>query len=497
MSPMVWLLAVGNLVLGAGASPVYVVGPALLQDAHRADAPGDEIGVRGRFQRDLAIVYAMGAVGPAAGFVIAGMALSVWVDGAGEQPLGLDESNPLWVGQWAWPFFGAACAAALSAALFWTLGRFLGRDEDVRAGGGGRGGRAFVELTERRPSAEPVLAAARAEEAAEATEIGLVEAKASGSTGGASDGTAVVEAEQQRVARGGDKSGAEGMRSWLYAFLVVAQAMNVFGVAAVVPFLPLVVQTSFGVPASRSSLLVGAALVPAAAIGSVLGGLLVKRFRMSIRTQMAFCGGALVFAAALFVAASSLLTACGEIPFAGVSMPIDDVPGGVVFDSSDDRQFEAQCNAGCGCELHYTPVCHSLGEDNSGVTFFNGCVAGCASVETDPLTGVPTLYQDCACAGEGGVSMTTGECTDECDKLLPFLGIFFLTILVCFLAASPISAILMAVSGGSDERAMALAVGSVIFRLLGAIPAPVVEVITCLRLCFALSRCLALVQRAD
>ena len=93
--------------------------------------------------------------------------------------------------------------------------------------------------------------------------------------------------------------------------------------------------------------------------------------------------------------------------------------------------------------------------------------------------------------------MTTGECTDECDKLLPFLGIFFLTILVCFLAASPISAILMAVSGGSDERAMALAVGSVIFRLLGAIPAPVVEVITCLRLCFALSRCLALVQRAD
>ena len=83
MSPMVWLLAVGNLVLGAGASPVYVVGPALLQDAHRADAPGDEIGVRGRFQRDLAVVYAMGAVGPAAGFVIAGMALSVWVDGAG------------------------------------------------------------------------------------------------------------------------------------------------------------------------------------------------------------------------------------------------------------------------------------------------------------------------------------------------------------------------------------------------------------------------------
>lgn len=80
----------GNALLGIGATPLYVLGPAHL----------DEITDRGKNGLYVGIYYAAAAVGPALGFIIGLPILNTWVDLKQPENSNLSTDDRNWVGAW-------------------------------------------------------------------------------------------------------------------------------------------------------------------------------------------------------------------------------------------------------------------------------------------------------------------------------------------------------------------------------------------------------------
>ena len=93
------------MIIGFGASPVWTLGPTYLYD----NTPGDTYPIYA------GILYSMGALGPALGFVIAAAILKLYVT-PWSTPLGLDDTSPNWVGAW-WIGFGISGFLLLVVAI--------------------------------------------------------------------------------------------------------------------------------------------------------------------------------------------------------------------------------------------------------------------------------------------------------------------------------------------------------------------------------------------
>lgn len=149
----------------------------------------------------------------------------------------------------------------------------------------------------------------------------------------------------------------------------------------------------------------------------------------------------------------------------------------------------AACNFGCKCNmLDVEPVC-----GNNGLTYFSPCHAGCTAFSSR------SNYTNCACVqsnvtnyyrGVGGsvaqasvaredfaeVTVvpvaTAGPCSTPCRTIYPFLILlFFMTFVVASTQMPLLMIVLRSVS--EEERAFALGMQFVIFRLFGYIPAPI------------------------
>ena len=134
------------------------------------------------------------------------------------------------------------------------------------------------------------------------------------------------------------------------------------------------------------------------------------------------------------------------------------------------------CNFGCECDMNdVQPVC---GAD--GLTYFSPCHAGCTSLLSSHN------YTDCACVGGGerdrfsaaGADVTrvpvatAGPCYTQCQMILPFMVLlFFMTLLVAVTQMPVLMVVLRSVE--EEEKAFALGIQFVIFRLFGYIPSPI------------------------
>ena len=135
----------------------------------------------------------------------------------------------------------------------------------------------------------------------------------------------------------------------------------------------------------------------------------------------------------------------------------------------------SSCNLGCTCDMNdYQPVC------GNNVTYFSPCHAGCSAVnKTDDRPS----YNNCACvagdfnASGSGVTrvpvvITAGVCSSQCEMIYPFMVLlFFMTLLVAVTQMPLLMVVLRSVA--DDEKAFALGIQFVIFRLFGYIPSPI------------------------
>ncbi|KAF5913550.1 hypothetical protein HPG69_017170 [Diceros bicornis minor] len=260
------------------------------------------------------------------------------------------------------------------------------------------------------------------------------------------------------------------MRNTVFMCLVVSTSSEALVTTGFATFLPKFIENQFGLSSSFAATLGGAVLIPGAALGQILGGVLVSKFKMACKNTMKFA--LLTSMVALVLSFVFLYANCENEPFAGVSESYNG--------TGELGNLTAPCNADCNCmRSYYYPLC-----GGNGVQYFSPCFAGCKSSVSKSKSKV---YYNCSCierkteitptAASSGFEAKAGKCETRCKHLPIFLGIFFVTVIFTFMAGTPITvSILRCVD--QRQRALALGIQFMLLRLLGTIPGPIIFGVT-------------------
>ncbi|XP_055870857.1 solute carrier organic anion transporter family member 4A1-like isoform X4 [Biomphalaria glabrata] len=261
-----------------------------------------------------------------------------------------------------------------------------------------------------------------------------------------------------------------------FMFINLAAAADGVLVAGFSTFMPKFIEYQFGVSAGTAALYVGLAVVPAGGGATFAGGFIVRLFNLKVRGILRLCT---IMSFVLFALAFSLLMECDTGPFAGVTLSYGqtDVRLSTKFSNATfmGKALNNSCNQRCGCaEEDYFPMC---GRDN--VMYFSPCYAGCTSSRHD---GKSKMYYNCSCVNynvtdEDWVRGTThmgvfGKCEYKCQWLTVFMVLFTFMIVFVFITSMPsLTATLRCVP--DHQRSFGLGIQWIVARCLGSIPGPI------------------------
>ncbi|XP_033100137.1 solute carrier organic anion transporter family member 5A1-like [Anneissia japonica] len=222
-----------------------------------------------------------------------------------------------------------------------------------------------------------------------------------------------------------------------------------------------------------------ASLIPAAAIGTVFGAYMIRRFKLGLRGMSKFCFVIIVIGFTI-LAGTFLLGGCDSVELAGITYPYH--YSGESLESNeevDDFDLLDSCNSACDCSSsHFQPVCAS----SIGITYFSPCHAGCHGISFgsgENEDNFASNFTMCNCvtkylqeSGESGDGHTyPGKCSNECHLLIPFM--FLLISLVIVITMGQIPLVMMTLRSVNDsDRPFALGVQFLLVRLLAYIPSP-------------------------
>ena len=111
---------VGNILIGVGAAPLFTVGTSYLDEIIHPD----------RVPIHLGIFYMLTIIGPAIGYTLGGLFLSIYVDPWEETRL--DTNDPGWVGAWWLSFLFCAITSLLLAIPFFMFPRLFPDSATIR-----------------------------------------------------------------------------------------------------------------------------------------------------------------------------------------------------------------------------------------------------------------------------------------------------------------------------------------------------------------------------
>uniref|UniRef100_A0A3P8SRC2 Solute carrier organic anion transporter family member n=1 Tax=Amphiprion percula TaxID=161767 RepID=A0A3P8SRC2_AMPPE len=228
-------------------------------------------------------------------------------------------------------------------------------------------------------------------------------------------------------------------------------------------------EQQFGQSASRANFLIGVLNLPAVAVGIFLGGLLMKRYKLSVVS-----GAQLSFATSFMAYLLLLLqfgTKCDNIPVAGLTISYNgSVTQGMSYNG---EMLFSECNRDCACSAEeWDPVCA-----DSGITYISPCMAGCLGSSG---YGKNTVFHNCSCVSASypagsTTSVKLGQCPHAKDCSRSFTSYMAISVLSSFinsLGATPgYMVIIRCIS--PELKSLALGIQTLATRTLGGIPAPV------------------------
>ncbi|NXF87927.1 SO2B1 protein, partial [Eubucco bourcierii] len=249
----------------------------------------------------------------------------------------------------------------------------------------------------------------------------------------------------------------------LFLPVVLAQASLGAMVSGLATFMGKFLERQFSVTASQANVAMGAVNIPGAMVGILLGGAILKRFRLSLRQCSALC--------LLGTFLCLLLT----FPLLFLGCPTQKVAGITYSHSGAGGRQPLACSGHCGCpEEGFNPICGS-----NQLEFSSPCAAGCsvatASLGTSPGTspGTHTLsYSNCSCIPGDGTARP-GTCGTSCSHLfLPFVALSCLAGIFASTSHTP-SCVLLLRSCQPQDKSLAVGIQFMLLRVLAWMPAPV------------------------
>nr|VZI03840.1 unnamed protein product [Spirometra erinaceieuropaei] len=276
------------------------------------------------------------------------------------------------------------------------------------------------------------------------------------------------------------------LRNKVYIVTCFCICCEMFIIIGFAGFLPKYLETEYQTSKSQASMIAGGLIVPAGALGILVGGLILNRARLRRR-------GAIVFVLCVnFVILGCLITfffaGCENAKVAGFT---SEYPLGPFKDAVADGLTPPNCFSTCDCDHNaWMPVCHL----KTGITFPSPCFAGCSS---GPFTSAATLqrerfFRDCSClasfvtdfpahlhaspaASNNALledEVQAGACHMSCNTLIPFVCVLTVALFLTGVIQNPLLMVTMR-SVGKSERSLALGLQFVIIRLLANLPSPI------------------------
>ncbi|XP_074652652.1 solute carrier organic anion transporter family member 4A1-like [Tubulanus polymorphus] len=411
-----YVFILGQIFLGIGGTTLYTTGVIYL----------DENVSTNTLPLYYGIFEAFTAIGPALGFIVGGLFLDFYVDfdKIDAKSLDMTPEDPRWVGAWWLGFILCTVMAFLSGITFFCFGRESPKAKIYRE-----------------------------------NRISQVHQDGSDEIFALTDfGTNLKDLPKV---------------TWILlknpSFMLITLGSSALGllVSGFGTFIAKYIENQLYQTSSHAALLAGGVLIPGAAGGLFIGGLIVNKMKLKVRGMVKLSILSLVFA----IAANGVLFArCDAPKMAGIN-------SGYNKRSLNGVSLAAPCNEVCRCSTaSRTPVCGS-----DGVEYFSACHAGCvSSVNVNADT---KLYTNCTCVGDTvssneelyqnrTSSARVGLCDTDCGHILPVFLVFLIVVVFLILLPAPpaVSATLRCVP--DNAKSYALGIQWVFIRFLGSIPGP-------------------------
>ncbi|KAK5858144.1 hypothetical protein PBY51_002309 [Eleginops maclovinus] len=393
------LLLMGQLLLGIAAVPIQPFGISYIDDhASRKNSP-----------LYLGILLAVTSIGPAFGFISGSLMLRFYVDfdKISKDQIQLNHKDLRWVGAWWLGFLVASCLLFLAALPYLFFPRSIPKED-------------AEDDVDSTPDCKQQLQQTESE-------------------------TSLLQ-----FLKSFPRIALRTLRSPIYLLVVLAQVNLAALLAGLATFMAKFIERQFSQTVSFSTMMIGGVCIPLAVLGTVLGGVLMRRLSLSVGGASKLCTSAIL----LCIVSSTplLLLGCSTQRVAGVFPP---------------GSAALSCSTSCRCPAEaFNPVC---GSDR--VEYRSPCHAGCRNVEID-ADNKPSNYTECGCVGGLRIA-SPGTCGSGCPHLLlPFVALLGVTSFIASFCQTP-SVMMILRTVPAEDKSFAVGVQYMLFRVLAFMPGPV------------------------